>query len=411
MAAAEISNGNFSESCSITKTLKPLGTAPLDEDTIAHYVLPLFSCILKRDVKETYLANHSLGRPLDATINDLAEGMNAWYTHLDEAWDPWWKEMDAWRAATANLLNASRADCIVPKTSAGQGLRSVLNSFGTPPRVLTTTGEFDSLDHILKQYATTNHATVTWVAAREDGCFYVNDLIDKLNDVDLVVVSHVFFATGQILADLPQLISATHQVNAYILLDVYHSYGVLPLDVTALDIDFAVAGSYKYLRGGPGACWLYVSPKILMTERTTRDTGWFAKKDPFSYHRAIPPILADGGNRWLESTFNPLSFYQARAGLTFVTTIGVSRLRAWSLKQKRFIAEALRRNGVFCRGEGEEYGAFLIVSHKNSSDFVTRLKTAGVNVDARNEGVRLTPDILNTETQLTRAVEIIAELF
>ncbi|CAF1400028.1 unnamed protein product [Adineta ricciae] len=161
MAAAQISNGNFSESCSVTKTLKPLGTAPLDEDTIAHYVLPLFSCILKRDVKETYLANHSLGRPLDATINDLAEGMNAWYTHWDEAWDSWWKEIDAWRAATANLLNASRADCIVPKTSAGQGLLSVLNSFGTPPCVPTTTGEFDSLDHILKQYAITNHATVT----------------------------------------------------------------------------------------------------------------------------------------------------------------------------------------------------------------------------------------------------------
>ena len=54
---------------------------------------------------------------------------------------------------------------------------------------------------------------------------------------------------------------------------------------------------------------------------------------------------------------------------------------------------------------------FLVISHKNSSEFITRLKSAGVNVDARNRRVRITPDILNTATQLTHAAEIIVELF
>ena len=37
----------------------------------------------------------------------------------------------------------------------------------------------------------------------------------------------------------------------------------VPLDVTALDVDFAVGGSVKWLCGGPGAGWLYVRPDLI----------------------------------------------------------------------------------------------------------------------------------------------------
>ena len=69
------------------------------------------------------------------------------------------------------------------------------------------------------------------------------------------------------------------------LLDVYHSLGVFPVDSRALDVDFAVGGSYKYLRGGPGACFLYVAPRHLDAGVGTLDIGWFAKESPFAYAR------------------------------------------------------------------------------------------------------------------------------
>ena len=46
----------------------------------------------------------------------------------------------------------------------------------------------------------------------------------------------------------------------YVVLDAYQSAGTVPLDVTALGVDFAVGGSVKWLCGGPGAGWLYVRP-------------------------------------------------------------------------------------------------------------------------------------------------------
>src|SRR5258708_5518958 len=105
---------------------------------------------------------------------------------------------------------------------------------------------------------------------------------------DLVVRSSVMCRTGEVLRHLPKLIHEAHAAGALVLLDVYHHAGVIPLDLAALEADFAIGGSYKYLRGGPGACWLYVRPGLIDSMRTL-DTGWFAKKVAFIYLRPDAP--------------------------------------------------------------------------------------------------------------------------
>ena len=138
--------------------------------------------------------------------------------------------------------------------------------------------------------------------------------------------------------------------DARVLLDVYHMLGVVPVDVAALDVDFAVGGSYKYLRGGPGACFLYVHPRHLDAGLRTLDVGWFAKRDAFEYARPDPPEYAPGGDAWLESTPAVLPLYQARAGQLFTLAIGVPRLRAWSLAQQERLIALLARHGIEGRG-------------------------------------------------------------
>ena len=48
----------------IQQAVAALGTAPLHEAAIERHIAPLFSRVLSAD--RIYLANHSLGRPLDA---------------------------------------------------------------------------------------------------------------------------------------------------------------------------------------------------------------------------------------------------------------------------------------------------------------------------------------------------------
>lgn len=402
-----------------------LGSGPLTEDALRTHIFPLFSRILKRP--GIYLANHSLGRPLDQMSTDVQAALDAWYRDMDDAWGPWLDELHTFRNNIACLLGVSRADAVVPKTSAGQGLRAVLNALPSPtPRILTTRGEFDSIDFILKTYHHRRRADVTWIephtAPDQPPRFRTDDLIAALarEHFDLLVVSPVFYATGQILENLPALIAAAHAKNTLVLLDCYHAAGVIPLALEALNTDFAIGGSYKYTRGGPGACWLMIHPRHLRDDTNseppfrTLDTGWFAKRDTFKFQRPEQPLLATGGDAWMEATPAVLPLYQAKSGLELTLALGVDRLRAYALEQLAFLEHALQQHNIPTRRGGhtpDHSGAYLLIPHQDTTTFCNRLKSQSLNADARLGHTRFAPDILTTREELTGAAAIIASAF
>ena len=353
---------------------------------------PRFSRVLGRG--EIYLANHSLGRPPDRMSADIECALDAWYGDLGEAWDLWIAKRDEWRALTGKLVNAPSPDCIVPKTSAGQGLRAVLNSFSGKPRVLTSNAEFDSLDFILRVYRDKGRIDLKvqpFDAFRAEPC-------------ELVVLSTVAFRTGAVFQGLEECVRKLRAQGALVLLEVYHHAGVRPLDLGALDVDFAVGGSYKYLRGGPGVCWLYVHPRH--HGRRTLDTGWFAKKDMFKYERPNPPQFADGGDGWLESTPPVLGPCQALAGLEITLELGVERIRALNLEQKRFLAALLPE----AEGADETHGAFITLVRPDATALASVLSQNKIKVDARGSYLRICPDYLNARAELERAAALIQNL-
>jgi kynureninase len=365
----------------------------LDEAWLRKEIFPRFSRALERD--GIYLANHSLGRPPDRMAEDVRDALDAWYRDMGEAWDFWVQGRERFRSLTAQLVGAPRADCIIPKTSAGQGLRAVLNALKGKPRVVATDGEFDSIDFILRVYREQGRIELRLMPWREL----------QVGGADLVVLSTVMFRTGEIVSFLPKLIRGVHAAGALVLLDVYHHAGVLPLDLAALEADFAVGGSYKYTRGGPGACWLYVRPGLVDTLRTP-DTGWFAKKDVFAYARPEPPEFGPGGDAWLESTPPVLAPFQALAGLELTLELGVERIREYSLSQKKILADLLPG----CEGAGEEHGAFVTLKRADAARLASDLEKRGIQVDARGDHLRICPDVLNTSDELQRAVAALKPL-
>jgi kynureninase len=305
---------------------------------------------------------------------------------MDRAWNIWMEGREAFRSLTARLVNATRADCIVPKASAGQGLRAVLNALPGKPRVLTTDAEFDSIDFILRVYRDKGRIelkTLPFDAFRFEPC-------------DLVVLSTVAFRTGKIFPNLDEVVRAARSGKARMLLDVYHHAGVLPLDLAALEADFAVGGSYKYLRGGAGVCWLYVHPRHHGLR--TLDTGWFAKKDVFAYERPEPPQFAPGGDAWLESTPPVLAPFQALAGLEITLELGVERIREYNLAQK-----ALLKSLLPISGDGKDFGAFVTLQRPDAKRICAVLEEKGIKTDARGEYLRICPDYLNSRAELERA--------
>ena len=106
-------------------------------------------------------------------------------------------------------------------------------------------------------------------------------IVDAIDERTLLVpISHVLFKTGEI-QDVEPIVRRAHEVGAHVILDCYQSAGIVPLDVTALGVDFAVGGSVKWLCGGPGNGWLYVRPDLAETLEPTY-TGWQAHERPFA---------------------------------------------------------------------------------------------------------------------------------
>lgn len=75
----------------------------------------------------------------------------------------------------------------------------------------------------------------------------------------LVILSHVFWNTGQVLP-LDKIVEICRENNSLVLVDAAQSAGLLPLNLTELGADFYAFTGHKWLCGPAGVGGLYVRP-------------------------------------------------------------------------------------------------------------------------------------------------------
>ena len=135
------------------------------------HVAPLFSRVRSAWRDRIYLANHSLGRPLDATDGRRARGPRGlvratWAARGTRGL----REMTAYRDAARAISWARRApiaSCRRPAPARACARSSTRTT--RAPRVVATRGEFDSLDVILREYARRGRIALTLVEPRDVG--------------------------------------------------------------------------------------------------------------------------------------------------------------------------------------------------------------------------------------------------
>jgi selenocysteine lyase/cysteine desulfurase len=78
--------------------------------------------------------------------------------------------------------------------------------------------------------------------------------------VGLASISSVHWSGGCAI-DLERIGAALRRHGAALLIDATHAAGVMPLDVRALDPDFVVFPTYKWVLGPYGRAFLYVAKR------------------------------------------------------------------------------------------------------------------------------------------------------
>ncbi len=392
----------------IEDAVERLGPGPLTEKGIARWVRPLFSRTLARG--GVYLLGHSLGRPLDQVFDDLQEGAQLWAERLRNGWELWLGEEARFRASIAGLLGMERPDCVIPKLSAGHGLRAVLNTLPAGATVITTEGEFSSVAVVLAQYAALGRLRVVRAEPESNGRWTAGCVVEVLRrepEARLVVVSHVFYRDGQVFSGLPELGAECRTRGALLVVDAYHSVGALPFRMQDLGCDALLGGCYKYLRGGEGLAFLALAPHLADRARPL-DVGWFGMAPGSDPWAPGGPALRPGGDGWVESSPALLAYFQTRSGLAFAQAIGVDRLRAYSRGQLQYLRGLLASRGIESQGGDAEHGAFLTIPSPRAPELVRALGEQGITVDERGGGVRVCPDVLTTRAELERVAETTA---
>jgi len=235
-------------------------------------------------------------------------------------------------------------------------------------------------------------------------------IVDAIDERTLLVpITHVLFKTAEI-QDVEAIVRRAHECGAYVVLDAYQSAGIVPLDVTALNVDFAVGGSVKWLCGGPGNGWLYVRPDLAETLEPTF-MGWQAHARPFGFEPELE--YAEGAARFLTGTPNVPALYAATAGYDLIEEIGVAQIRENSVRQTKLLIELLDEAGfeVGSPRDPARRGGTITVRTPEFEAVHKELSERQIICDFRPDaGLRLGPHYYNTDDELRHTVEQISEI-
>src|SRR5437867_2815833 len=286
----------------------------------------------------TYLISHSLGPMPDEAERRLAQYAHTWRTRGVRAWgEGWWELPTAVGDQLARLIGAPPGSTVMHQnvTIAEAIVLSCFDLTSGRNRIVYEEENFPSVRYLMQAQRSRGAEIVV--------CPDEEAIVAAIDERTLLVpISHVIFKTGRI-QDVDPIIRRAHEVGAFVVLDAYQSVGTVPLDVTALGVDFAVGGSVKWLCGGPGAAWLYVRPDLAATLEPAL-TGWQAHARPFAFEPEQD--YAEGAARFLTGTPNVPALYAATAGYDIVEEVGVERIRARSLEQTELLLGLLEEAGL-----------------------------------------------------------------
>ena len=351
----------------------------------------------------TYLVSHSLGAMPRKAADRLAEFARMWAERGIRSWaEGWWETPMRVGDQVGRIIGAPAGSTVMHQNVA-IAEAVVLSCFEPAParnRVVYERGNFPSVRYLYQ-----SRPDLEVVVCEDDGA-----IVDAIDERTLLVpISHVLFKSGEI-QDVERIVRRAHEAGAHVILDAYQSAGIVPLDVTALDVDFAVGGSVKWLCGGPGNGWLYVRPDL--AERLEPAfTGWQAHEAPFAFEEEMR--YAAGAARFLTGTPNVPALYAATAGYDLIEEIGVDRIRADSLRQTGLLIGLAEAAGfeIASPRPPERRGGTVTVRVDEFPAVHKELSERQILCDFRPDaGIRIGPHYFNSDRELEHVIEQIAEI-
>ncbi|MGC2993298.1 2-aminoethylphosphonate--pyruvate transaminase [Enterococcus faecalis] len=224
-------------------------------------------------------------------------------------WDQEYKSItQEIRQKLLDLANVSSSDytAILMQGSGSFGVESVLSSMIGPNDhvLICVNGAYGNrIANMCKCYG----MTYTVYEVAEDEIPHAEDVMQILeNDSTITALAMVHSeTTSGILNELDEIAKLANDNELLFIVDAMSSFGGIPIDVSALSIDFIISSSNKCIQGVPGFSFILAKRDQLEKRRT------FSRTVSLDLYDQYETMEKDGKWRFTSPTHAVLAFYQA----------------------------------------------------------------------------------------------------
>lgn len=361
--------------------------------------------------RKTYMNSCSLGALSTRSMQGINQFMELWNEWGAHAWyEIWMGEIDKVRRKFAKIIGAQPHEvAIAPSVSVALSSISTALDYSKRNKVVLADRDFPTLAYqwLVKQRLGVECAFVE----SPDRIYTPPELFESKVDerTALVATSRVFYTSGYI-QDIRAVADIAHKNGAYMLVDDYQGTGQIPINVNALDIDFLVTGTLKWLLGGPGLALVYVREGLIPQLQPTI-TGWFGNRDQFEFKTSEFAFRTDAARIELGTPAVP-TIYAASGGMDIVLEISVESICERTRYLTNDLVAQARERGWTVRApaEPERRSSIVMIEVERPAEVVEELIARDIIVDHRPGLVRVSPYFYNTIEENTIVIEAIADI-
>ncbi|MEN7343014.1 MAG: kynureninase [Pseudomonadota bacterium] len=380
--------------------------------------------------RTTYLCGNSLGLQPIAAAERVAEVLKDWaelgvegHFNAERSW------LNYHAQATpllAGLLHCED-DEVVAMNTLTVNLNLLMLSFYRPTperfKILIEEDAFPS-----DQYAVQSQLSLQGIDPkdniviwrRNNGVYNPDDLANLLasdSEIAMMLIPGVQYLTGEWL-DLTRIAALAREYDVTLGLDLAHAVGNVPIDLNAIDADFAAFCTYKYLNSGPGAiAGAWVNRRHHGSD-VPRLHGWWGNDESNRFEMRSTFSPAPGTEVWQQSNPPILALAPVVASLEMFDAVGMPALREKSTVltgtlRARIQEELGDHIDVLTPSETSRYGAQLSLALRTSASdgrqVFNHLQQQGVIGDWREPNViRVAPaPLYNNLDDVNRLVDVL----
>lgn len=364
--------------------------------------------------EKSYLISASLGPVSGRAKTELAEYVKGWAEM--GAPEPVWLErifpkIRQVKTIFGGLVGAS-PDELAVTTNVSLALSTVASCLDVAPdrnRIVMTELDFPTNAHVWRAQERLG-AEVVVLPSRDGVTVPTEDFAEAIDErTALVSVNRVLYQSGA-LVDAREICRLAREAGAWSVVDDFHGAGIIPVDVHDLGCDFYTAGVLKWLCGGPGLAFLYARRDLLPSLEPTV-TGWWGQAEPFSFGMELDRHPTA---RRLETGTHaaPVAFI-AHGGLEIIAEVTPERIRERSGELTDYLVERAEEAGFEVRTPREpdaRGGLVNIGIGEDAAKVAEALYEEDVCVDARRDGIRVSPHFFNIPADIDRLFEALDEI-